>query len=374
MPAARVLRRRRSPSSSSRKPPSTLRRAVLALQVVIVIVAASFVLAPLDSNLVEHYYADSFYPALQAELTSSSNASVIALFDVLVGTLALGLLIAWTRLVRGAWRQRSILRFARGIWNTAVFAAVLYLWFAVAWGLNYARTPIESAIGYESSRVTVGSLRTLAERATSEVNRLYAAAHNAGFPEIGEMPPPLITALHQVEQRLGRPRRTVPGRPKQTLLRHFFRASGVDGMHAPFLLETLLNPDLTPPERPAVLAHEWAHMAGYAPEDDASFVGLVAALRADAPSQYSAWLSLFDTAVGQLPRREQATFVARLEPGPRADRRAIRERLEARIEVVARASWETYDQYLKAQGVDEGVESYSRVVQLLLGSGALEWR
>ena len=49
-------------------------------------------------------------------------------------------------------------------------------------------------------------------------------------------------------------------------------------MHAPFLLETLLNPDLTPPERPAVLAHEWAHLAGYAPEDDASFVGLLAAL------------------------------------------------------------------------------------------------
>ena len=95
---------------------------------------------------------------------------------------------------------------------------------------------------------------------------------------------------------------TTPSRPKRTLLAPFFRASGVDGMHAPFLLETLLNPDLTPPERPAVLAHEWAHLAGYAPEDDASFVGLLAALARRSRLAYSAWLALFHDAVGQLPR------------------------------------------------------------------------
>jgi hypothetical protein len=48
-----------------------------------------------------------------------------------------------------------------------------------------------------------------------------------------------------------------------------------------------------------------------------------------------------------------------------------------RNERVARASWETYDRYLKTQGVREGVASYSRVVQLIVGSGALDapgWR
>jgi hypothetical protein len=82
---------------------------------------------------------------------------------------------------------------------------------------------------------------------------------------------------------------------------------------------------------------------------------------------------VFDHAVGQLPRPEQRAFVGRLDPGPQADRRAISERLQSRVDVVARASWETYDQYLKSQGVDEGIASYSRVVQLLLGANALEW-
>ena len=187
------------------------------------------------------------------------------------------------------------------------------------------------------------------------------------------MPPALVRAFHDVERQLGRPSPTTPGRPKRTLLAPFFRASGVDGMHAPFLLETLLNPDLTPPERPAVLAHEWAHLAGYAPEDDASFVGLLAALHADRGSQYSAWLALFHDALGQLPAADQRRLVgaagARSAAGSAG---ASSTRLQSRSEPVSRASWETYDRYLKAQGVREGVASYSRVVQLVLGSGALD--
>ena len=43
-------------------------------------------------------------------------------------------------------------------------------------------------------------------------------------------------------------------------------------MTDPFLLETLLAPDLLDVERPFVIAHEWAHLAGYADESEANFV------------------------------------------------------------------------------------------------------
>jgi hypothetical protein len=351
-----------------------LRHGFIALQWLVIAVAASLALLPLPHDTVERYYSDWLYPALQADLTSWSNLSRQSLFDVLVAALGLGFLIGWARVVASARRERRVMPIVRGLWRSVIFAAAIYAWFALAWGLNYSRAPIEQSIDYKAERITPAALRALAGRATTEVNRLYAVAHQTGFPELGQVPPTLVASLHTVERGLGRPRPTIPGRPKRTWLWHFFRATGVDGMHAPFLAETLLNADLTPPERPAVLAHEWAHLAGYAPEADASFVGLLAALRADPASQYSAWLALFDQSVGQLPRSEQREFVARLEPGPRADRQAISQRLEARVDVLARASWETYDHYLKAQGVDEGIESYSRVVQLLLAAGAVDLR
>jgi hypothetical protein len=350
-----------------------LRRVLLALQLLTIAVAAALVAAPLPPHLVEQYYADWLYPALQARLTSWSNETGVALFDFILLFLVSVLAIVFWRTILRSVRQRSVVAFLRGVLMIATVVALAYLWFDVAWGLNYSRVPLEAGIGYDRGRVTADAVRSLADRAVLETNRGYSAGHAAGFPSVGEIPPSLVSAFHDVERRLGRPRPTIPGRPKKTLLAPFFRASGTDGMHAPFMLETLLNPDLTPPERPAVLAHEWAHLAGYAPEDDASFVGLLAALRGDVAERYSAWLTLTFEAANQLRRDERQRVLARLAPGPRQDQQAIATRLAMRVEAVQRVSWQTYDQYLKSQGVQEGIQSYSRVVELLIASGAIDW-
>jgi hypothetical protein len=341
-------------------------------RVALVLTAAAAALVPMPAGLVERVFAGWWYPAVQARLTAWSNLSSLSLFDVLIVVVSARLVTAWLRAIGAAFRRRSPWPLGRAVATAITWVAAGYLWFLLAWGMNYARRPIESVVPFDPSRIDVAALRALAWRSSDEVNATHEAAHATGFPEVADVPGDLVRGLHRVEQRLGRPRPTTPTRPKRTGLGLFFRWSGVDGMHAPFLLETLLNPDLTPAERPAVLAHEWAHLSGYAPEDDASFVGLLAAMEADAGARYSAWLAVFDHTVSQLPAVEQRALVARLAPGPRADRAAIASRLRARVDVVARASWQTYDQYLKAQGVREGVRSYSRVVQLLLGSGALD--
>ena len=343
------------------------------LQCALVAGALGAAIVPWPAAAIERYFSKGFYPALQNALTSWSNQTGLALFDFITVALALVAIGLVLHAVRGAIRGRSVRPLFRGAWALVSLGAVVYLWFLLAWGLNYARPALETTLPYEATNVTPDGVRKLARRAVDEVNRLHAAGHAHGFPAAAEMPPALVQSLHEVDRRLGRPVRTVPGRPKRTVFATFFRAAGVDGMHAPFLLETLLNPDLTAPERPAVLAHEWAHLAGYAPEDEASFVGLVAAMRADPASKYSAWLALLHEVVALLPRDEQQRVLGALAEGPRRDRSAISRRQLQRVELVARTSWRTYDQYLKTQGVSEGVASYSRVVRLFLGTGAMDW-
>jgi Protein of unknown function (DUF3810) len=348
-------------------------RVLRALQLVSILVAVALAIAPLPPALVERYYSDGFYPRLQAHVTSWSNETPVAIFDFILAILigALGALL-WRGTSR-ALRQRSFIVWLRGLAAIATLLAITYIWFQASWGLNYARQPLEASIGYDRSRVTATAVRALAERAVTETNNAYASGHSSGFPEVHDVPPALVRAFHAIEQRLGRTRPTVPGRPKYTVLAPLFRIDGTDGMNAPFMLETLLNPDLTPAERPAVLAHEWAHLAGYAPEDDASFVGMLAALGADPGARYSAWMTLTWETVGQVPRDDRKRLLSMLQDGPRRDQQAIAARLASRIELIERASWATYDRYLKAQGVPEGIRSYSRVVELLIGSGALDW-
>ena len=112
------------------------------------------------------------------------------------------------------------------------------------------------------------------QTAVTRANALHGPAHAVGFPPVDAAPPVLVDALHDVERSLGRTRPTRASTPKRPWTAPYMRAVGVSGMLAPLFLETYLNPDLTGPERPYVLAHEWAHLSGYAPEEDASFVGL----------------------------------------------------------------------------------------------------
>jgi hypothetical protein len=340
-------------------------------QICVISSAAIIALFPPPSVFMERWYANGAYPVLQANLTASSNAAGLPLFDIALIVFSALLIGGWAWWITRARKQRSFRPIARGVAGTVAGAAVVYLWFLVAWGLNYARPPLESLLAFDASRITPLAVRALAEHAVSEANRTHAAAHAAGFPAIAETPAVLVAALHDVERELGRPRPTVLGVPKRSLLSPFFRASGVSGMLAPFFLETLVNPDLTGPERPFVLAHEWAHLSGFAPESDASYVGFLAALRADPASQYSAWLALTSVAANELQPITRRLVLDKLGPGPRRDEQAIDERLKALVRPVARVAWTTYDRMLKSQGVEEGVQSYSRVVQLLLGTNAV---
>jgi len=155
----------------------------------------------------------------------------------------------------------------------------------------------------------------------------------------------------------------VPGRPKPTLLGGYFHQVSVAGMTDPFLLETLIAPDLLDVERPFVIAHEWAHLAGYADESEANFVAWLTCRRGDARARYSAALALIGYAAPRTALRDA------LDVGPRIDLYAIRYRYSRTNETLRFAARQGYDKYLKANRVERGVESYDAVVQLILGTG-----
>ena len=126
---------------------------------------------------------------------------------------------------------------------------------------------------------------------------------------------------------------------------------------------------LLPFERAATVAHEWSHLAGYADESEANFVGWLVCMRGPASVQYSGWLSLYGTVLNALPRSERDDMARRLDQGPRADLLAISDRVRRQaIPVASRAGYALYDRFLKANRVEAGIRSYGEVLRLLLGT------
>jgi hypothetical protein len=209
--------------------------------------------------------------------------------------------------------------------------------------------------------------RALGLESVMRLNVLYTAAHEKGWRDEAHRDDSLRAAFALVQRRLSDAPAAVPGRIKQTIYGPYFRWTSVDGMVNPFALEVLANPDLLPYEEPFVAAHEWAHLAGFADESEANFVGWLTCLQADVAAQYSGWLYLFWQINGEVGPRDRTTLSSALGDGPRRDVQAIADRIRrGQLPLLRNASWRVYDQYLRANRVEEGIRSYGAVVTLIL--------
>jgi hypothetical protein len=326
---------------------------------VLILIAAACALVPFPADAIEHVYSAGWYLRIQNVLTTASNTIPIACLDMAAACLLIVAIELVVSRVRAFGPRKA---FTRNLITAAGAAAWLYLLFLVCWGLNYRRVPLEQKLDYDASRVTRDAAMVFVDNAVASINGGYAAAHGMSA-NLAALDAPFA----DVQIALGATRLAVTGTPKRSLLTHYFRRAAIDGMTDPFFLEIIINPDVLEFERPFVVTHEWAHLAGYANEEEANFIAWLTCVRGDALAQYSGWLAAYQHALAALPRGERSR-VKPLDPGPLQDLAAMSARYARSSPIVRNAARGAYDEYLRANHVAEGIASYDAVVRLMVGT------
>lgn len=335
------------------------RRALVAL--VLVLLAVAVLVAPTPAAWVERAYTNGLYPAVQGLLTRVSNLVPFPLGELGV-VAAVGVILTWMVLAVVRPRTHGVALLVRA----PAAIAVVYLVFTVNWGFNYRRVPMEESLGYRAELVTPEGVRALAQRAVMEMNAIHPHLPER-WPDWHEMVAELGPAFARAMEVTGG-RMPVLARPKRSLADLWLRRSAVSGYISPFFLEVLVNRALLPFERPATVAHEWAHLAGRANEAEAEYVAWLTGMYGPPWARYSAWENLYWTLSRAVSGAERRALDAQLDSGPRADLRASLARVQRDMRpAAARVQTATNDRYLRANRVREGVRSYSLVVRLALG-------
>jgi len=330
-----------------------------AFRVAVLSAAVFAALVPLPRTFIERFYSTLLYPHVQHVLTRFSNLTSVSLFDVAV----LAVVGAWLVALIADLRQK---RWKAVLVRSIVWASVVYLYFVLVWGFNYRREKLASRLEFDAGAVSPEHALSLASQAVEGLNLTYAEAHAQPL-ESGAVEPALADGFVRAQRSLGIRDPAIPGRPKSTWLNPFFRLTGVSGMTDP-VLETLIGDSLLPVERPFVIAHEWGHLAGFADESEASFLGWLTCIHGSAADQYSGWQFVYYEAMPVTRPGDRKRVVQRLEPGPLADLRAIDEREHEQISPrVSRIVSLIYDRYLKANHIQSGIANYDEAAGLLLG-------
>jgi hypothetical protein len=146
--------------------------------------------------------------------------------------------------------------------------------------------------------------------------------------------------------------------------------TGITGVYFPFTGEANVNVSVPDSDIPATSCHEMAHQRGFAREDEANYIAyLTCKMHPDVDFQYSGTLLALIETTNALYNQDPSAFKelrSKYSDGLIRDLGAINEYWEHYEGPVNEVSNKINDAYLKANNQSDGVQSYGRMVDLLL--------
>ncbi|MDP5169431.1 MAG: DUF3810 domain-containing protein [Bacteroidia bacterium] len=265
------------------------------------------------------------------------------------------------------------IRLRRTLLGIVGFAGMVLFAFYFSWGFNYLRLPIESQLNMGVDSLSRAALLDEYALATAEL----LAADSALGPRIGpiaesDLPENLEAHLRETERAwLQSQHIPAPGRPRGRRLfpKGLLMQLGASGIYIPFVAEGHIDAALPPATRPSTMAHELGHAFGFGDEGSCNFLAWITCQQSEYPAvRYSGALAYWrETAnrLGWLDRERVLQDIEGLPGGIQADLAEIKAIREQYPGFFPQVSTQIYDEYLQAQGIEEGVLNYARVIQLV---------
>ncbi len=322
--------------------------------------------------LIEEYYSRHLFLLIRRLLDALVGWLPFPLFLPLLGLVFLILLLRGIRFWRQKmpWPQR-LGRFTLSLFS---FLGALIFWFLLLWGFNYGRIPIEQQLDLDPQAMDSLALHQalLVETTLLTQNRAQIPEADTSALNSQHLPANLETQIRQLVERqlhrLGYPAgsslRARTLRPKGVLLR-----ISTAGFYLPFTGECNLDAGLHPIQIPFVMAHEFAHGYGITDEGACNFIAYLACKESSNAfiryaAHYGYWRYL-RSGFYRVDPDAYERYRDQLPAGLIADARAVRKNSNQYPDIFPKIRNLTYDTYLKAQGVQEGLKSYNRVLLLV---------
>ncbi len=322
-----------------------------------------FVWVVMEDSRKGEWYARVVYPRVSDALSRISCVFPVSLSDCFIYGSVVGLLVY---LSYALWRRRGL---KRALVRVAEYLAWVYVWFYLAWGLNYFREDFFTRSGVSPVAFSVERFRSFLETYTDSLNASWVPIDAVDEEKVREE---ALKGYHALPARLGLKEPDAYLRPKAMLFSRLMSGVGVSGYIGPFFIEYHLNSQLLPSQYPATYVHEMAHVLGISNEAEANLYGYLVCTASSVPEiRHSGYLSLLPYVLGNartvLDEDSFKAWTERLRPEIKA---SYNERVAYWKSLynpwIGEAQEVLYDLFLKGNKISTGTANYSEVIALLV--------
>jgi len=328
---------------------------------------------------VEKNYSTQVYRYLSQGLRRAFGSTAVPVGQIIFYSLVLGIVIWIVRQTHKLFRykmQRTAL-WKETIVGVFFFFASFYFMFMLMWGLNYYRAPVVNITNIPAEKVSAEKLQQLCIKLVALTNnsRTRIADTAAAFVSLPAKQRQLLLqraliGYKAVAQKYP-PLAYIAPAVKSVYVPELMSSFRVGGIYFPFTGEANVNMHQPAFILPATICHEMAHQIGFASEDEANYISFLTCRQNPDPAfQYSGNLMAMRYALNRLHGLDSVAFQnleKQLSPQVTQDMEINRKYWESFPNPFLDLTSGFYDLFLKANGQSSGIQSYSQMVELLLG-------
>lgn len=336
---------------------------VLILQIIALKFTARF------PQFIETYYSNGLYQYSSKLFRYVLGWIPFSFGDVMYAVIIIYLIFSIVKLFRNRFKN-GIKFLTEGL----LFANIIYFSFHILWGLNYYRLPLHQALNIDKE-YTTEELISLTQRLIKRSNALHKELQEndslpVDFPhtlnEIFKETPNGYAIVENNFPKLD----YAPKSIKNSLFRLPLSYMGFGGYLNPISQEGQVNGLLPAHRWPLVSCHEEAHQLGFAKENEANFIAVMATTNNPNPYfQYSGCIFALRYCLNDVYARNPDAgelLTKNIRPGIIANYRQSRDFWIEYQNPLEPLLAKVYGGYLKANNQPAGIQSYSYVVALLV--------
>jgi hypothetical protein len=320
-------------------------------------------------QFVETYYSNGIYILISRMMRYAFGWLPFSVGDLLY-TLAGIYMIRWLIINR----KRIIKDTLNWLLDIAATFSIIYFAFHILWALNYYRQPLYKSLNIEAEYTTeqlVSFTKKLIVKSNTIHNKL--ATNDSAKIDFAFTKSEIFQKVENGYKKLSKVYPHLEYHPisiKKSLYSIPLTYMGFSGYLNPFTNEAQVDALIPTYKFPTTSCHEAAHQLGYAAENEANFIGSLAAIHNDDfYFQYSGYTFALRYCLAELFRRDLEIYDRIL---PTVNKGILKNYQEVQNFWLAYENplepifEKTFDTFLKANNQSDGIKSYSYVVALLV--------
>ncbi|NNC35112.1 MAG: DUF3810 domain-containing protein [Croceitalea sp.] len=318
---------------------------------------------------IEIYYSEGIYPIIAMFLRT-----LFGWIPFSVGDLGYAILVVISIRYLVFHKHEIVkkpLNFIRDI--VMIFSSVFFV-FHLFWGMNYYRKPVISKFDIPES-IGANHVSAFTDKLIKRTNKLQydlttdsllAVVLPYSKSEVFELTSSSYENIEKTYPFLKYERPSL----KSSLFSKMLSYMGYGGYLNPFTNEAQVNGLLPLYRLPVVSGHEVGHQLGYSSETDTNFIGILTIAHSEDPYyQYAAHSYALAYILNLWQQKDEPTFkkyIQQLNPGVKKNYQEIADFWmfhENPLEPIFKS---VFDTFLKVNNQELGIQSYSKVTDLLL--------